>query len=86
MVPVFDRTVMRRPSDYPASVCLAANIGGDSDSVAALAGGIQGARLGIDAIPADWVARLENRDYLTKLADRLADKKAAGFEPGLLKD
>jgi ADP-ribosylglycohydrolase len=73
--------VLRRPSDYPAAVRLAANIGGDSDSVAALTGGIQGARLGIGAIPADWVARLENREYLTDLADRLAAKKAAGLAP-----
>ena len=35
-----------------------------------------GARLGSQAIPEDWVARLENRDYLTGLADRLAEKKA----------
>jgi ADP-ribosylglycohydrolase len=68
--------VMRYPADYAAAVCLAANISGDSDSVAAIAGGILGARLGTRAIPPDWVARLENREYLTDLADRLAGKKA----------
>jgi ADP-ribosylglycohydrolase len=69
--------VLRRPADFAASVRLAANIGGDSDSVAALAGAIQGVRLGSSAIPAEWLERLENREYLTGLADRLADKKAA---------
>ena len=69
--------VLRRPTDFAASLRLAANIGGDSDSVAALAGGIQGARLGTAGIPADWVARLENHEYLTDLADRLADKRDA---------
>ncbi len=68
--------VMRYPADYPAAVRLAANISGDSDSVASIAGGILGARLGTGGIPTDWVARLENRDYLTDLADRLAAKKA----------
>jgi len=67
--------VMRHPSDYPAAVRLAANISGDSDSVASIAGGILGARLGTRGLPADWVARLENREYLTDLADRLAAKK-----------
>jgi ADP-ribosylglycohydrolase len=67
--------VMRHPHDYPAAVRLAANISGDSDSVACIAGGILGARLGTRAIPAEWVARLENRDYLTDLADRLSAKK-----------
>ncbi|HLE27570.1 MAG TPA: ADP-ribosylglycohydrolase family protein [Anaerolineales bacterium] len=68
--------VLKRPDDYVAAVRLGANIDGDSDSVASIAGGIMGARLGSQAIPEDWVARLENRDYLTGLADRLAEKKA----------
>ena len=68
--------VMRRPLDYCAAVRLAANISGDSDSVASMTGGIQGARLGTSAIPAEWLARLENRDYITDVADRLAGKKA----------
>jgi ADP-ribosylglycohydrolase len=67
--------VQRYPADYPAAVRLAANISGDSDSVASITGGILGARLGTRAIPAEWVARLENREYLTGLADRLAGKK-----------
>ena len=67
--------VQRHPADYVAAVRLAANISGDSDSVASIAGGILGARLGTRGIPAEWVARLENRDYLTGLADRLAAKK-----------
>jgi ADP-ribosylglycohydrolase len=68
--------VMRHPADYAAAVRLAANISGDSDSVASITGGILGARLGTRPIPADWVARLENREYLTDLADRLAGKKS----------
>ncbi len=66
---------LRHPDDYVAAVRLGANISGDSDSVAGIAGGILGARLGLSAIPADWVERLENRDYLNRLAARLAEKK-----------
>jgi ADP-ribosylglycohydrolase len=71
--------VQRHPADYVAAVRLAANISGDSDSVASIAGGILGARLGTRGIPAEWVARLENREYLTGLADRLAAKKTQMF-------
>jgi len=68
--------VLKCPDDYVAAVRLGANISGDSDSVAAIAGGIMGARLGLSAIPPDWIARLENHEYLAALADRLAEKKA----------
>ncbi len=68
--------VMRYPSDYVGCVRVAANITGDSDSVASIAGGIVAARLGCSVLPADWLARLENRDGLIALANRLADKKA----------
>lgn len=67
--------VLRRPDDYPAAVTLAANISGDSDTVACITGGVMGARLGINAIPADWIERLENRDYLSSLAQRLEEKR-----------
>lgn len=69
--------VMRHPDDFVATVRLAANISGDSDGVASIAGGLVAARLGLSALPADWLARLENRDYLIDLAQRLADKKQA---------
>jgi ADP-ribosylglycohydrolase len=67
--------VLCHPDDYVAAVRLGANISGDSDSVASITGGILGARLGLSAIPADWVERLENREYLNELAVRLAEKK-----------
>jgi ADP-ribosylglycohydrolase len=69
--------VMRHPVDYVAAVRLAANISGDSDSVASIAGGILAARLGCSALPADWLERLENREQLIDLANRLADRKVA---------
>jgi ADP-ribosylglycohydrolase len=69
--------VLKRPDDYAAAVTLGANISGDSDTVASLAGAIMGARLGLDSLPSDWIARLENREYLEGLADRLAQKKAS---------
>jgi ADP-ribosylglycohydrolase len=67
--------VLRYPDDYPVCVRRAANSEGDSDSVACMAGGIMGARLGLDAIPGDWRARCEKHDYLTDLAARMAQAR-----------
>jgi ADP-ribosylglycohydrolase len=36
-----------------------------------MAAAISGAYLGVDAIPAEWQERLENRDYLLSLAQNL---------------
>ena len=74
--------VLRYPNDYVTAVQRAANIPGDSDSVACITGGIMGARLGLEAIPADWIARLEKREYVTDVANRLAAKKQALYGDG----
>lgn len=74
--------VIRYPDDYVGAVCRAANSDGDSDSVACITGAILGARLGVQAIPADWVARIEKSDYLADLADRLAAKKLTLMQGG----
>ncbi len=63
--------LLRSPDDYTACVRRAANTNGDSDSVACIAGGILGARLGLDAIPADWRDRCEHRADLLDLAGRM---------------
>ncbi len=70
---------IRHKDNYMGAVRCAVNIPGDSDSVGCIAGGLVAARTGLDAIPADWVARLERRDELTKIADQLAAKKQAMY-------
>jgi ADP-ribosylglycohydrolase len=62
----------RYPDDFVAAVRRAVNIPGDSDSVGCITGGLLGARLGLTAIPPEWIARLEHLDYLTDVANRLA--------------
>jgi len=68
--------VLRYDDDYVACMRRAANSNGDSDSIACIAGGIMGARLGsVDGIPSEWVDRCENRDYLFDLAARMASAR-----------
>lgn len=62
----------RHPDDFVKAVCRAVNIPGDSDSVGCITGGLMGARVGLDGIPATWISRLENVDRLTGTAARLA--------------
>jgi ADP-ribosylglycohydrolase len=57
--------------DYASTIIYAISLGGDTDTIASMAGAISSAYLGIDAIPQEWVARLENKDYIQSLADKL---------------
>jgi ADP-ribosylglycohydrolase len=53
---------------------LAVNHSGDSDSTGATCGNILGAIDGMKAIPAEWLATLELRDVIERLArDALAE-------------
>lgn len=68
---------LRSPDDYWTTVCTAIKVGGDTDTMAAIAGAISGARLGPAALPARLVERLEDRgawgrDALVELARRAA--------------
>jgi ADP-ribosylglycohydrolase len=52
---------LRTPDDYWATICTAIWVAGDTDTIAAMAGGISGARVGPKAIPADLASRLHDR-------------------------
>jgi ADP-ribosylglycohydrolase len=69
--------VLRYSNDYAEAVRRGATSEGDSDSIACIAGGIMGARLGLEAIPLDWRERCENKTYLIDLAKRMAAAKEA---------
>lgn len=72
----------RFPDDYRAAVLLAANTDGDSDSLACIAGGISGARLGIASIPDRWVTGVEDAQRLQDIAVRLWARRLGGNPPG----
>ena len=57
--------------DYRGAVLLAANLGDDADTVAAVAGQLAGALYGRSAIPPDWLAKLAWAEELEALAQRL---------------
>lgn len=61
-------------ADFREGCLLAANLGDDADTTAAIYGQLAGAHHGIGGdrgIPVDWIARLARRDLIEDLADRL---------------
>jgi ADP-ribosylglycohydrolase len=66
--------ILRYPNDYKKAVQTAVNITGDSDSVGSVAGGILGARLGIEAVPVSWIEALNERKILEEMVEPLLEK------------
>ncbi len=64
---------LRSPDEYRATVVTAANIEGDSDSVACIAGAISGAYNSEAAIPRPWIQLIEDSSYLGEVGTQLYD-------------
>lgn len=58
-------------SSYKQCVLKAVNLGDDTDTVTAIAGGLAGALYGYDSIPDEWKDALIKREYIEELASRL---------------
>ena len=53
--------------DYETALLKAVNLGYDTDTVGAITGGLAGLYYGFDAIPPDWVAALQRREWIEDL-------------------
>jgi ADP-ribosyl-[dinitrogen reductase] hydrolase len=62
-------------SSFEECIVATVNQGGDADTTGAIVGAIAGAYYGLDAIPRDWIRKLEPqvRDELEILAEQLVD-------------
>jgi len=69
------RDVRRRPFADLLQRTIAA--GGDTDTIASIAGQIAGAALGASALPSDLVARLRDREEILGIAGRFAEAVVA---------
>jgi ADP-ribosylglycohydrolase len=65
---------LRHENDFAAAVRLAVNHGGDSDSTGAICGNILGARHGTRVLPKRWLAQLELRRAIARLATDLVSE------------
>ena len=64
-------------ADYRDAIERAVRYGHDTDTTAAIAGGLAGIRFGWDAIPADWRRGMRGREIVTPLVDRLVETSGA---------
>lgn len=65
------RLVLDEARDYAEVVRRAIALGNDTDTTAAVAGGIAGIRYGLSGIPATWCERLRGKDVVADLQDAL---------------
>ena len=69
-------------SDYASAIERAVHYGNDTDTTAAIAGGLAGLRWGFDGLPADWLAGMRGRAVATPLVDGLVE--TAGWSTSTL--
>ena len=56
--------------DYKETVLKAVNLGGDTDTIAALAGGLAGLAYGFDQIPDEWINVVVKKEEILQLCER----------------
>jgi poly(ADP-ribose) glycohydrolase ARH3 len=75
-VPAALFSVLRNTTSFVDAVLFAVSMGGDTDTIGAMAGAIAGAKWGIGGIPPSWLEHLENgnegRDFIRELAGKAA--------------
>jgi ADP-ribosyl-[dinitrogen reductase] hydrolase len=60
-----------RSDTFEKGALLAANLGDDADTTAAVYGLLAGAMYGVDSIPAKWLEKLAMREFIEQMADEL---------------
>ncbi len=56
-------------SSYPEAVLKAVNLGGDTDTTAAVTGGLAGIYYGIENIPTEWIEQIARKQHIMDLAE-----------------
>jgi ADP-ribosyl-[dinitrogen reductase] hydrolase len=59
-------------SSYAEAVLKAVNLGGDTDTTAAVTGGLAGIFYGVENIPPEWIEQIPRKEDVIGLAERLA--------------
>ena len=61
-------------TNYKSCVLKAVNLGGDTDTIGAIAGGLAGLAYGFDSIPSEWVETLLGRSLIDTISAAFAEK------------
>jgi ADP-ribosylglycohydrolase len=57
--------------NYRDTVLAAINLGNDTDTIAAIAGGLAGILYGFKSIPSNWINDIQKKDEILVLADKI---------------
>ncbi len=66
-------------SSFEEAITEVVNLGGDTDTAGAILGAMAGAYYGVDAIPARWLAGLQNREGIEARALALSQRSTEGL-------
>ncbi|MHC1582370.1 MAG: ADP-ribosylglycohydrolase family protein [Candidatus Syntropharchaeia archaeon] len=64
-----------KTKSFEEAVTYAISLGGDTDTIGAMTGAIAGAFYGFESIPERWRERVEGKDYIKGLAEKLWELK-----------
>lgn len=59
--------------DFESSLLMAVNLGGDTDTVGAVCGGLAGIYYGFDDIPKEWLSSIYNSEIVDELIENYCD-------------
>ncbi|MFO8017260.1 MAG: ADP-ribosylglycohydrolase family protein [Promethearchaeia archaeon] len=74
-VPFTIYSFLNEPDSFKDCLINTALVSEDRDTVGAMVCGLLGAYLGVDAIPEEWIQKLENLEYIKELAGKLYNLK-----------
>ena len=74
---------LMKTRSYKTCVLKAVNLGGDTDTIAAVAGGLAGIHYGLDAIPDKWLSQIARLDYIKELCKTFYNSLSEGKRIGL---
>lgn len=61
---------MMNTTSYTECVLQAVNLGGDTDTVAAVAGGLAGLYYGLESIPVEWLDEIARVDFIVEICNK----------------
>lgn len=67
--------VLLKSENYKEAIIGAINLGGDTDTIAALTGGLAGIIHGYDFIPKEWIDKIARKEYLLDIFEEFSENK-----------
>ena len=67
--------LLLKSENYTEAIIGAINLGEDTDTIAALTGGLAGITFGYESIPENWIEKIARKDYLMDIFEEFSENK-----------